>query len=83
VAKVEFKGKSGVLLNYVICPELPADHTFVSEEEHLLYEVPLAGAMFIADLQHVFCILKLCILGTDGWEWIKDVNGSKNGQFAK
>jgi len=77
------KGKSGVPLIYVIRLELPEDHTYVSEEEGLLYEVPLTGAVFIADLHHVYRILILCVLGTDGWEWIKDVDGSKDGRLAK
>ena len=76
------KGIAGIPLNYVVRKDLPAGHTFVSDEERLVYEAPLVGNTFTSDSKKVFCLLKEVVLGTDGWEWIKEYDDRKDGRIS-
>jgi hypothetical protein len=75
---------NGVLcepLHNIIRPDT-APVTFTTEEKRCMYQFPLTGSSFELDNQAVFRKLKVFLIDSPGWAWIKPHDASKNGRAA-
>ena len=73
------KGAAKVPLYYVVREALPADHVYADDEERQIYETRQNGRAWNKDNKRVAKYILSLLQGTDGYEWVKEVNAN-NGQ---
>ena len=61
---------------------LPGKQRTATNLEYQIYNKPLFGDWFKSDNRKVYQILKSLVLKTDGWDWMKEADKTKDGRKA-